>query len=48
MILQAHTDRLAHAIPGAQEIIVPDATHFGPLEKPDVYEAMAVKFLNGP
>jgi pimeloyl-ACP methyl ester carboxylesterase len=48
MILRAHTDRLAHAISGAQEIIVPDATHFGPLEKPDVYEAMAVKFLNGP
>ncbi|MGZ6009424.1 MAG: alpha/beta fold hydrolase [Rhizomicrobium sp.] len=48
MILRKHTDSLAHAIPGAKEIIVPDATHFGPLEKPDLYEAMAVEFLNGP
>lgn len=48
MILRAHTDSLARAIPGAQEIIVPDATHFGPLEKPDAYEALAVKFLNSP
>jgi len=48
MILRAHTDSLAHAIPGAREIIVPDASHFGPLEKPDAYEALAVKFLNWP
>ncbi|HJW42013.1 MAG TPA: alpha/beta hydrolase [Rhizomicrobium sp.] len=45
MILRQHTDALAHAIPGAQEIIVPGATHFGPLESPAAYEAIAVKFL---
>jgi pimeloyl-ACP methyl ester carboxylesterase len=48
MILRKHTDSLARAIPGAREIIVPDATHFGPLEKPDLYQAIAVKFLNWP
>lgn len=45
IILRRHTDSLAHAIPGAKEIIVPGASHFGPLEKPDVYETMAVEFL---
>lgn len=48
MILRKHTDSLAHAIPGAKEIIVPDATHFGPLEMPQVYETLAVNFLNSP
>jgi pimeloyl-ACP methyl ester carboxylesterase len=45
MILRQHTDSLAHAIPGAREIIVPGASHFGPLEMPDVYERLAVQFL---
>ena len=45
MILRQHTDRLAHAIPGAQEIIVPGASHFGPLEMPEVYEQLAIRFL---
>lgn len=45
LILRKHTDALAHAIPGAREIIVPGATHFGPLESPAPYEAIAVKFL---
>jgi pimeloyl-ACP methyl ester carboxylesterase len=46
MILRAHTDALAHAIPGAREVIVPGASHFGPLEQPAAYGAMAVDFLN--
>jgi pimeloyl-ACP methyl ester carboxylesterase len=46
MILRQHTDNLAHAIPGAREIIVPGASHFGPLENPDAYEDIAVRFLN--
>ena len=45
MILRKHTDSLAHAIPGAKEIIVPRASHFGPLETPEVYEQLAVRFL---
>ncbi len=46
MILRRHTDALAGAIPGAQEIIVPGANHFGPLEMPDAYNAMVLKFLD--
>jgi pimeloyl-ACP methyl ester carboxylesterase len=46
MILRRHTDALAGAIPGAKEIIVPGASHFGPLEMPEAYNAMVVKFLD--
>jgi pimeloyl-ACP methyl ester carboxylesterase len=45
LILRAHTDALAHAIPGAKEIIVPGASHAGPLEQPDVYNRIALDFL---
>jgi len=48
LILRKHTDNLAHAIPGAKEIIVPGASHFGPLEKPDVYNDIARNFLDAP
>jgi pimeloyl-ACP methyl ester carboxylesterase len=48
LILRKHTDALAAAIPGAREVIVPGATHFGPLEQPDIYSDLAVKFLNAP
>ena len=45
LILRPHTDALAHAIPGAREVIVPGASHFGPLEQPRVYGDLAVNFL---
>jgi pimeloyl-ACP methyl ester carboxylesterase len=48
IILRAHTDTLAAVIPGAQKVIVPGASHFGPLEEPDVYDDLVVKFLNAP
>ncbi|MBV9046234.1 MAG: alpha/beta fold hydrolase [Alphaproteobacteria bacterium] len=48
LILKPHTDALAHAIPGAQELIVPGATHAGPLEMPDTYNAIMRKFLDAP
>jgi pimeloyl-ACP methyl ester carboxylesterase len=48
LIFRAHTDALAHAIPGAKEVIVKGASHFGPLEQPDVYDALAVGFLKAP
>jgi pimeloyl-ACP methyl ester carboxylesterase len=48
LILRWHTDNLAHAVPGAREVIVPGASHFGPLEQPDVYSKLAVDFLNAP
>jgi pimeloyl-ACP methyl ester carboxylesterase len=48
LILRWHTDNLAHAVPGAREVIVPGATHFGPLEQPAVYSDLVVNFLNAP
>lgn len=48
MILAEHTAKLAAAIPGAKKIIVPGASHFGPLEKPDLYGRMVVDLLNAP
>jgi pimeloyl-ACP methyl ester carboxylesterase len=48
LILRRHTDMLARAIPGAKEIIVPGATHFGPLENPDAYDKIALDFLDAP
>ena len=48
LILRPHTDSLAAAIPGAQKIIVQGASHFGPLEMPDRYNEIVLKFLDGP
>jgi len=48
MILSAHTAQLAAAIPGARKIIVPGASHFGPLEQPQLYDAMVLEFLDAP
>jgi pimeloyl-ACP methyl ester carboxylesterase len=46
VILRPHTDALAHAIRGAKEIIVPGASHAGPLEQPDVYNKIVLDFLD--
>jgi len=48
LILRKHTDSLAAAIPRAKEVIVPGASHFGPLEQPAVYNGIALKFLDAP
>lgn len=48
LILRPHTDALAHAIPGAKEIIVPGASHAGPLEQPDAYNKIVLDFLAAP
>ncbi len=48
MILRKHTDAMAHAIPGAKEIIVPGASHAGPLEQPDTYNRIVLDRLNAP
>jgi pimeloyl-ACP methyl ester carboxylesterase len=48
LIPRPHTDALAHAIPGATEIIVPGATHLGPLEAPETYTRIAQDFLATP
>ena len=48
LILRGHTDFIAHAIPGAKELIVPGASHAGPLEMPDKYNEIALRFLDSP
>jgi len=45
-ILRGHTDALARTIPGAKEIIVPGASHMGPLEQPATYNALVLRFLD--
>lgn len=46
LILRRHTDAMAKAIPGAKEIIVPGASHIGPLEQPDTYNRIVLEFLD--
>jgi pimeloyl-ACP methyl ester carboxylesterase len=46
LILRRHTDAMAKAIPGAKEIIVPGASHIGPLEQPDAYNRIVLGFLD--
>jgi pimeloyl-ACP methyl ester carboxylesterase len=48
LILRAHTNALANAIPDAKEFIVPGASHAGPLEQPDAYNKIVLDFLDAP
>jgi pimeloyl-ACP methyl ester carboxylesterase len=45
-IKREHTDRLAQAIPGAQEVIVAGATHFVVVQKPRIINAQMLRFLD--
>jgi pimeloyl-ACP methyl ester carboxylesterase len=45
-ITRAHTDRMAALIPGAEEIILKDASHFAMLQAPDEYIAAVRSFLS--
>jgi pimeloyl-ACP methyl ester carboxylesterase len=45
-IKREHTDRLARAIPGAQEVIVTGATHFVVVQKPSIINAQILRFLD--
>jgi pimeloyl-ACP methyl ester carboxylesterase len=47
-ILRQHTEYLARTIPGAQLIILPDGSHFAPLQTPDAFNAAMNGFLAGP
>ena len=46
-ILRQHTEYLARTIPGAQLIILPDGSHFAPLQTPDAFNAAMTDFLAG-
>jgi pimeloyl-ACP methyl ester carboxylesterase len=47
-IRRDHTDAMAKAIPGAKEVIIPDATHLAPLTHPDAVDAAITGFLAEP
>ena len=44
-ITRAHTDYLAQTIPGAQEIILEDTSHFAMLQDPEGYNQAILQFL---
>jgi pimeloyl-ACP methyl ester carboxylesterase len=46
LIKRDHTDRLAKAIPRAEEVIIPGGTHFAVLEKPNVVDPYILRFLD--
>lgn len=46
LVLRRHSDALTAAIAGAKEIIVPGASHAGPLEMPEKYNEIALAFLD--
>jgi len=46
-ILREHTQYLARTIPGAVLVILPDVSHFAPLQAPDAFNAAMLDFLDG-
>jgi pimeloyl-ACP methyl ester carboxylesterase len=44
-ITRAHAEYLARSIPGAELAILPDVTHFAPLQRPEVFDAAVFAFL---
>lgn len=45
-ITRVHTDHMASVIPGAKEVILPDASHFAMLQAPDEYTAAVRAFID--
>ncbi|MEZ5670220.1 MAG: alpha/beta fold hydrolase [Alphaproteobacteria bacterium] len=45
-ITRAHTDHMAAVIPGAEEIILPQVSHFAMLQAPDEYTAAVRAFID--
>jgi pimeloyl-ACP methyl ester carboxylesterase len=46
-ILRQHTEYLARTIPGAKLFILPDVSHFAPIQDPDAFNAAMIGFLDG-
>jgi len=44
-ILRAHTNFLAHAIPGAELLILPGVSHFAMLQNPTLFDSAMLGFL---
>ena len=45
-ITRSHTDHMAEVIPGAEEIILPEVSHFAMLQAPDEYTAAVRAFID--
>ena len=46
-IRREHAEYLARTIPGAQLVLLPDVSHFAPLQRPDGFNAALLTFLAG-
>ncbi|SER00124.1 Pimeloyl-ACP methyl ester carboxylesterase [Faunimonas pinastri] len=46
-IKQEHTVEMAHLIPGARLLLIPDAGHAAMLERPEVFNEAVIAFLRG-
>lgn len=46
IVKREHTDQLATAISGSQEIIIQGTTHAVPIEKPDIVNSNILRFLD--
>jgi pimeloyl-ACP methyl ester carboxylesterase len=46
IIRRRHTAYLAHTIPGARLVWLPQAGHFAPLQAPDAFDAAMLEFLD--
>lgn len=44
-IKREHAEYLARSIPGAELVILPEVTHFAPLQRPEVFNAAVFDFL---
>jgi pimeloyl-ACP methyl ester carboxylesterase len=47
LVKSQHTDQLAQAIPRGRKIIVQGATHFVPIDKPEIVNREILRFLGG-
>jgi pimeloyl-ACP methyl ester carboxylesterase len=48
LIKRQDTDRMAHLIPGARELILPGVSHFAFLQDPKQFNDALLRFLSGP
>jgi pimeloyl-ACP methyl ester carboxylesterase len=44
-IKMEHAEYLARSVPGARLVMLPDVTHFAPVQRPDLFNAAALDFL---
>jgi pimeloyl-ACP methyl ester carboxylesterase len=44
-IKREHADYLARSIPGAELILLPGVSHFAPLQRPELFNAALLTFL---